>query len=186
MANRTSTYLAFDGRGEEDPKKSDFKYYSIILGWSKNQNIEFKIVNSHEKASVVRDSSKLATLKSSLLQRLRMAKNMVAIISKDTRKSGSLFSFEIENAIDNYKIPLIIAYPGYDIVDDARNFQSLWPKILSDRIKNESARAIHIPFKRWALLESINRFSVNGEILNSSRTVFKRGYQESQNTAAGA
>lgn len=30
MANRTGTYVAFDGLGQTDPTKSDFRYYSTI------------------------------------------------------------------------------------------------------------------------------------------------------------
>jgi len=41
MANRTGTYVAFDGLGEADPTKSDFKYYATIQAWSANKNIEF-------------------------------------------------------------------------------------------------------------------------------------------------
>ena len=61
MANRTGTYVAFDGLGETDPTKSDFRYYATIQAWSANKNIEFKLTNSHEKTYAVRDSSSKAT-----------------------------------------------------------------------------------------------------------------------------
>ena len=109
MANRTGTYVAFDGLGETDPTKSDFRYYATIQAWSANKNIEFKLTNSHEKTYAVRDSSSKATLYSRIQERLRASKNMLVILTKDTRYSGSVLSYEIEQAIDNYKIPLIIA-----------------------------------------------------------------------------
>jgi hypothetical protein len=34
---------------------------------------------------------------------------MVVIISSDTRKSGSMLSWEVEQAVDFYELPLIIA-----------------------------------------------------------------------------
>lgn len=113
MAYRSGTYIAFDGLGQTDPSKSDFKYYSTIKMWDSHNSIEFNITNSHEKASSVRDSSKLSTLKSSILQRLRNSKNCVIILSDQTRKSGSLLSYEIEQAVDTYDLPLIIAYTDY-------------------------------------------------------------------------
>lgn len=57
MANRTGTYVAFDGMGEYDPSKSDFRYYATIQAWNANRNIDFKITNSHEKTYAVQDSS---------------------------------------------------------------------------------------------------------------------------------
>lgn len=49
MANRTGTYIAFDGLGKTNPTESDFKYYATIQAWSAGKNIDFKFVNSHEK-----------------------------------------------------------------------------------------------------------------------------------------
>jgi hypothetical protein len=62
MANRTGTYVAFNGLGETDSTKSDFRYYATIQAWCANSNIEFNITNSHEKTYAVRDSSSKATL----------------------------------------------------------------------------------------------------------------------------
>ena len=74
MANRTGTYIAFDGLGETDPTKSDFRYYATILAWCANSNIEFNITNSHEKTYAVRDSSLKATLYARIQERLRASK----------------------------------------------------------------------------------------------------------------
>jgi Lhr-like helicase len=124
MANRTGTYVAFDGLGKSDPTQSDFKYYATIQAWSANSNIEFNITNSHEKTSAVQDSSSQATLYARIKERLRASKNMLIILTNDTRYTGSVLSYEIEEAIDIYKLPLIISYPGYSSilhVDSCRN-----------------------------------------------------------------
>ena len=114
--NRTGSYIAFDGLGESDPLKSDFRYYSTLQAWAANKNIDFNFVNSHEKTYAVRDTSQRATLYARIRERLSASKNMLVIISKDTRFSGSVLSYEIEQAIDVYRIPLIIAYPGYSAI----------------------------------------------------------------------
>lgn len=57
MANRTGTYIAFDGLGKTDPTESDFKYYATIQAWSASKHIDFKFVNSHDKTAAVRDTS---------------------------------------------------------------------------------------------------------------------------------
>ena len=172
MVNRTGTYFAFDGLGQTDRSKSDFRYYAIVQGWDASRASEFKFVNSHEKASAVRDTSKLETLKASIRQRLASTKNMVVIVSKDTRKSGSLLSWEIERAVDYYKLPLIIAYPGYNSILNPGALSSRWPHTLTARINNRTAQAIHIPFKRDAVFESIRRFTVNGEDIGGSLVTF--------------
>ena len=79
MANRTGTYVAFDGLGETDPTKSDFRYYATIQAWSANNNIEFSLTNSHEKTYAVRDTSLRSTLYSRIQERLRASKNMLVM-----------------------------------------------------------------------------------------------------------
>jgi hypothetical protein len=150
MANRTGTYVAFDGLGETDPTSSDFRYYGTIQAWSKNSNIEFNFINSHDKTYAVRDSSLKATLYARIQERLRASKNMLVILTKDTRYIGSVLSYEIEQAIDNYKIPLIIAYPGYSTICNVDNLSNLWPKALAERIANTGIEAIHIPFRTYS------------------------------------
>ena len=102
MANRTGTYIAFDGLGQVDPTKSDFKYYGTIQSWDASKSIEFKFVNSHDKTYAVKDYSSRETLKARINQRLSVSKNFLCILSEDTRKSGSMLSYEIERAVDNY------------------------------------------------------------------------------------
>lgn len=60
--NRTGTYVAFDGLGETNPTKSDFRYYATLQAWTAHKNIEFSFVNSHDKTYAVRDTSSKATL----------------------------------------------------------------------------------------------------------------------------
>jgi hypothetical protein len=162
MAYRTGTYFAFDGLGQTDPTKSDFRYYATVQGWHGSAKHPFNFVNSHDKAGAVRDTSKLETLQASIRQRLASSKNMVVILSKDTRKSGSLLSWEIEKAVDVYKLPLIIAYTGVDSVLEPSAHSARWPNTLRARIDNHTAEAIHIPFKRDAMFDAINQFTVNG------------------------
>ena len=166
MVNRTGTYFGFDGLGQADPTKSDFKYYATVKSWAAGKNIDFKFVNSHEKASAVSDTSKRATLKASIMQRLRASKNMVVILSDNTRKSGSMLSFEIKKAVDTYGLPLIIAHTGYNSILTPAILSSRWPNVLQTRINNGTAKAIHIPFKREAILDAIGTYTVNNPLKN--------------------
>jgi len=168
MVYRTGTYIAFDGLGKANPAESDFRYYATIQGWSKLKTTAFNLTNSHEKASAVRDTSKLETLRASIRQRLASSKNMLVILSDDTRKQGSVLSWEIEKAVDQYKLPLIVAYTGYNSILEPKSLANRWPSTLAERINDKSASAIHIPFKRDAMFDAIGRFTVNGEDIGGS------------------
>lgn len=39
MANRTGTYVAFDGLGMVDPMQLDFTYYSLMQAWDANKDV---------------------------------------------------------------------------------------------------------------------------------------------------
>lgn len=173
--NRTGTYVAFDGLGQTDPSKSDFRYYSMLQAWDANRSIDFKITNSHEKTYAVRDSSSRATLYARILERLSASKNMLVILSKDTRKSGSVLSYEIEQAIDYYKIPLIIVYPAYSAIWSVDNdLANMWPDALGSRIDKVGTKAIHIGFKKEPIMDAVQQFTVNGRHLPSGRAYYRR------------
>ena len=172
--NRTGTYVAFDGLGQSDPTKSDFKYYATLQAWTRNKNIEFRFTDSHSKTYAVRDSSLKSTLYARIHERLRASKNMIIIISKDTRYTGSVLSYEIEQAIDVYKIPLIIAYAGYDYICDVNALSDMWPKALADRINNKDIESIHIAFAKEPILDAINRFIVNNEHLSGGKNYYSK------------
>ena len=174
MANRTGTYVAFDGLGEIDPTKSDFRYYATIQAWSANRKIEFNITNSHEKTYAVRDSSSKATLYARIQERLRASKNMLVILTKNTRFTGSVLSYEIEQAVDNYQIPLIIAYPGFSSILNVDSLSDVWPKSLADRISNDYIEAIHIAFNKDCILDAISQFSVNDKHLSNGKNYYSR------------
>lgn len=138
MAYRNGTYTAFDGLSEHNPANSDFKHYAILKTWNANGNIDFKFINSHEKTASVRDTGKRNTLEARICERLANSKNMLVLLSDDTRKTGSMLSYEIEKRVDTYKIPLVIAYVNYAIVADPRSLSRYWPNALKIRMNCQS------------------------------------------------
>ncbi len=162
MAYRNGTYVAFDGNATTDPTKGDLKYYGLLRSWNSSNKHLLQFSDSHKKTYQVQDSSSKSTLQARLLERMRNSKNMLVILSEDTNYDRGMLNFEIEKAIDYYKIPLIISYTGYNSilrVDD--KLESRWPKALKERIRNGNAKCIHIPFKEKAIMDAISRFSVH-------------------------
>ncbi|KKL03463.1 hypothetical protein LCGC14_2625900 [marine sediment metagenome] len=174
MANRTGTYIAFDGLGQTDPTKSDFRYYSTLQAWAANKSIDFTFVNSHDKTYAVRDSSKRATLEARIGERLGLSKNVLMILSSETRKSGSMLCYEIEQAVDTYGLPLIAAYTDCKTILDPSAHSDRWPSALATRINNGPAKVIHVAFRQSPILAAIEQFSVHGKMPSSSLVYYSK------------
>ncbi|HXM66906.1 MAG TPA: TIR domain-containing protein [Candidatus Acidoferrum sp.] len=161
MAYRSGTYVAFHADGNNLPGgRSDIDYYNLLCAWNANKHHEFKMVNSHEKASAVRDSSKKSTLRDSLLERLRNSRNMILIVGETTRSDSDWVPFEIEKAVDAYQIPIIVAYTVFtDAIRNPNALSAYWPPALAVRINSGSASAIHVPFKQAPLYCAMDQFS---------------------------
>jgi len=162
MAYRSGTYVAFHADGNNIPGKTDIDYYNMMRVWSAHPDDDFALVNSHDKSCAVRDSSLKATLRASLLERLRNSRNMVLIIGKTTRNDTDWVPFEIEKAVDTYEIPIIAAYTMIDgSINDPLIGSVYWPYALRARISNDTAHVIHVPFKKPPIMDAISKFDHN-------------------------
>ncbi|MGL5278348.1 MAG: TIR domain-containing protein [Cetobacterium sp.] len=166
MAYRNGTYTAFDGNGEVNPTKSDFRYYGLLQAWNNLKSIEFNFSDSHKKTYKVKDYSLKLTLRNRLKERMRNSKNMLIILSDDTNWDRGELNYEIELAVDVYKIPLIITYPKFEYILEPKLLHNYWPKSLKERIQNKTANCIHIPFKEKPILSAISQFSVHDNNIN--------------------
>jgi len=162
MAYRNGTYVAFDGNGTTDPTKGDMKYYGLLQSWNASK-FELSFSDSHKKTYQVKDTSSVSTLKARLLERMKNSKNMLLIISEDTNWDRGMLNFEIEKAVDYYKVPIIVAYTGYDYILNPAALYEKWPRALYERINNQTARCIHIPFRQKCISSALSQFSVNNK-----------------------
>ena len=161
MAYRNGTYIAFHANNTTEPTESDIKYYNLLKAWKVRADDEFYFINSHDKTSAVRDTSKRETLERSLKTRMKNSKNMILIIGKTTKDDTDWVPFEIRYAVDECEIPIIVAYTGYKFILDPSKLSHLWPKALEVRIRNATAHILHIPFKKEPLIDAVPRFSHN-------------------------
>jgi len=173
MAYRNGTYVAFHADGNNIPGKTDIDYYNLMKAWTAKGDDDFTMVNSHDKASAIRDSSLHSTLRQSLLERLRNSRNMVLIIGETTWKDTDWVPFEIGKAVDVYKIPIIAAYTVVSgRITSPLALANFWPAALSVRVGNKSASVIHIPFKKGPLSDAISQFSHNNPPKGESLGVY--------------
>lgn len=160
MAYRNGTYVAFHADGNNRPGgRSDIDYYNMLKAWTDKTDDEFSMINSHDKASAVKDSSLHSTLRNSLLERLRNSKNMLLVIGETTRNDTDWIPFEIQKAVDDYGIPIIATYTMCEKpIRAPRALSGFWPAALEYRINNATANVIHIPFKKAPIADAL-RFS---------------------------
>lgn len=163
MAYRNGTYVAFDGNGTTDPTKGDMKYYGLLQSWNVSNKFELNFSDSHKKTYQVKDTSSIRTLQVRLLERMKNSKNMLLIISDDTNWDRGMLNFEIEKAVEYYKIPIIVVYTGYSYILNPGALEEKWPRALYERIKNQTARCIHIPFRQKCISAAVSQFSVNNK-----------------------
>lgn len=163
MAYRNGTYIAFHAEGTNIPTDSDIKYYNLLKAWTARTDDDFSIINSHEKTSAVRDSSLRETLRNRLKERLRNSKHLLLIIGQTTKNDKDWVPFEIEYAVDECDLPIIVVYTGYEYIINVNSHSDEWPKALKDRIENKKVKAIHIPFKKEPIKEAINQFNHNNK-----------------------
>ncbi|HVY92396.1 MAG TPA: TIR domain-containing protein [Bryobacteraceae bacterium] len=162
MAYRNGTYVAFHADGTNRPGQSDMDYYRLMCAWSANPDDDFTLINSHEKASAVRDTSLRETLRRSLKERFSNSRNMVLIIGETTRLDTDWVPYEITLAVDIYKIPIIAAYTiTQKPIRQPSYLSGYWPTALADRINNNTASVIHVPFNKAALQDAMSQFSHN-------------------------
>lgn len=158
MVYRNGTYISFHAEGTNAPTDSDIKYYNLLKAWKVREESDFHFVNSHEKTSAVRDTSKRDTLRRTLIARLRQSKNMILIIGETTKEDTDWIPFEIIYAVDKCEIPIIAAYPGMAPILSPGYLSYLWPSALAKRINDGSARVIHVPFREEPLRAAVSKF----------------------------
>ncbi|NML89177.1 hypothetical protein HHL26_08880 [Sphingobium sp. TB-6] len=163
MAYRNGTYVAFHANGTNIPGgNSDIDYYNLLKAWSSKTDDDFTMCNSHEKTAAVRDTSSSERLMEVLRDRLKNSKNMILIIGTTTKLDDDWVPFEISQAVDKFKIPIIATYTNISTpIKNPSVYKARWPAALATRINNETASVIHIPYKKTVLLDAIGQFSHN-------------------------
>lgn len=161
MVYRNGTYVAFDGQATTNPTKSDMKYYGLLQQWNANSATGLIFSDSHKKKYQVKDTSLRKTLETRLIERLKNSKNFLLILSDETNWDRGMLNFEIEKAVDKFQLPIIVAYTGHESILNPSQLSSKWPKNLASRINNRTAKCIHIPFKKAAIVSAISQFSIH-------------------------
>lgn len=162
MAYRNGTYVAFAADGNIDFTKSDIRFYNLLKGWNLMKNRTFRFINPHEKGSQLKQGSQTETIKKTLRERLDNSKRFLLLVGNTTRFDNDFVPYEIQYAIDVCKLPVIVVYVNYSkriSADVPQHLLNLLPKSLVDRINNQTAWTIHIPYREKIINKAIEDYS---------------------------
>ena len=137
----------------------DFCYYNLLRSW-KGADSSFPFNDSHALTYNVRDGSDWElTLKPRLRERLRSSQNVVLFLSSDTVNSRALRE-EIDYAINDQGLPLIVIYPEYGTKESLlssgslkQSVKNLWSKVPVLRDSIDKVPSLHVPMVK-ALISS--------------------------------
>lgn len=103
MSYRNKTYVAF--------ASEDIRSYRLMEAWRANTNIDFNFYDAHD-LYISRDTSKPETIKRNLRQRMKNAKQIVLLGSRDGKRKGgdgvSFLAHEVKVIIE-FNLPVVVA-----------------------------------------------------------------------------
>lgn len=139
MSYRNKTYVIFDG-------DKDMWAYAYMIGWKRNNNIDFNFHNAHDLNTITGRSSETNT-KRKLRARLSNTKQIIILIGESTRYLYKFVRWEIEVARD-LTLPIVAVNLNGARSHDAQRC----PPIL------DGADAIHVSFKRGIINHALDDF----------------------------
>lgn len=166
MSYRNKTYVAF--------ASENIHLYRLMEAWRENKKIDFKFFDAHD-LYVSRDTSRPDTIKRNLRERMKNAKQIVLIGSRDAKKKGgdgsSFLAHEVALAIE-FGLPVVVANNDGDRKVD-RNFI---PKPFLDAGYYTVSVSLQPAIIKYALDEHVPDFNSNKVKPATTRTTGPHHY----------
>ncbi len=160
MAYRNKTYVCFDA-------DNDIDYYTTMLKWKANDNIDFNFHDAHDLNNL-RDDSKEETIKAKLRERFSDTKLLVVLVGDVTKNLYKYVRWEIEVAL-KLNIPII----AVNIVDSQTRIYSNYPPILRDEL------VLNVQYNQVLLQYSIDNWINSHENLLNKDDIGNKVWNES-------
>jgi len=147
MSYKNKTYVAF--------ASEDISHYRLMEAWRENKNIDFNFYDAHD-LFISRDTSKPETIKKNLRERMKNAKQVVLLTSKDAKKKGddnvSFLSHEIDLIIE-FNLPVVIVN-----LDKRRDVNT---ELTLDKLKNNDHYTISTSFQSAIIKYALDNYCPN-------------------------
>ena len=147
MGYRNKTYVAF--------ASEDISKYRLMEAWKANEHIDFDFYDAHDLC-ISRDTSKPETIKRNLRERMKSAKQVVLLGSKDGKRKGSdgasFLAHEIEVIIE-FNLPVVVANLDGDRVV-VRNY-------IPDPLLDANYYTVSVSFQPKIIMHALENFAAN-------------------------
>jgi hypothetical protein len=147
MAYRNKTYVAF--------ASENISSYRLMEAWKANSKIDFDFFDAHD-LFISRDTSKPETIKKNLRERLKNAKQIVLLGSKEGKKKGddevSFLAHEIA-VIMELNLPIVVAnLDGDRMVDKS---------FIPDQLLNANYYTVSTSFQPKIIMHALDNYVAN-------------------------
>lgn len=146
MGYRNKTYVAF--------ASEDIGKYRLMEAWRANERIDFDFFDAHD-LYISRDTSKPETIKRNLRERLKNAKQVVLLGSKDGKRKGddgiSFLAHEIE-VIMEFNLPVVVVNLDQDRTVD-RNF-------IPNLLLNAEYYTLSVSYQPKIIMHALDNYAV--------------------------
>ncbi|HEY9278937.1 MAG TPA: TIR domain-containing protein [Eoetvoesiella sp.] len=146
MSYRNKTYVAF--------ASENISKYRLMEAWKANERIDFDFVDAHD-LFVSRDTSKPETIKRNLRERLKNAKQIVLLGSKDGKRKGgdgmSFLAHEIEVIIE-FNLPVVVVNLDQDRTVD-RNY-------IPEPLLNANYHTVSVSYQPKIIMHALDNYAV--------------------------
>lgn len=146
MSYQNKTYVAF--------ASEDISKYRLMEAWKANEHIDFDFFDAHD-LFISRDTSKPETIKRNLRERLKNAKQVVLLGSKDGKRKGSdnvsFLAHEIEVIIE-FNLPVVVANLDGDRTVD-KNY-------IPNPLLSADYYTVSVSFQPKIIMHALNNYAV--------------------------
>ncbi|MYN37998.1 molecular chaperone Tir [Duganella sp. FT109W] len=146
MGYRNKTYVAF--------ASEDIRHYRMMEAWKANEHIDFDFFDAHD-LFVSRDTSKPETIKKNLRERLKSAKQVVFLGSKDGKKKGgdsvSFLAHEIEVIIE-FNLPVVVVNLDQD--------RTVEKKYIPDPLLSADYYMVSVSYQPKIIMHALDNYAV--------------------------
>ncbi len=146
MGYKNKTYVAF--------ASEDISHYRMMEAWRENKKIEFDFFDAHD-LYISRDSSKPETIKKNLRERLKNAKQIILLGSKDCKKKAddgvSFLAHEIE-VIMEFNLPIVVVN-----LDQDRNVDRNY---IPNLLLNASYYTVSVSYQPKIIMYALDNYAV--------------------------
>lgn len=139
VSYRNKTYVIFDG-------DNDIWAYGFMRGWKQNEHVDFDFHDAHELKPLT-DRANEETVKRSLRERFRNAKQVVVLVGNSTRYLYKFVRWELDVALE-LNLPIVVA----NLNGSRRMDQNLCPPIL------RGEAVIHVSFNSKIIKYALDDF----------------------------